>query len=146
MFFNDILVYTKSWVEHLEHLKIVFSILKNRQLHVKLEKCESGQTKIKYLGHVISKEGVDVDPPKIEVMLSWLKPHTSKAVRGLLELTGYYRKSIPNYGRIAAPLTNMLKKDSFEWSGQAEEAFQKLKLAMTHTSVLALPNFNRICV
>ena len=90
---------------------------------------------------VIFSHGVAVDPSKVEAMLTWHKPETPKALRGLLGLTGYYRKFIQNYGKIAALLTNMLKKNSFEWSDKAGEAFQLLKMAMTQAPVLSLPDF-----
>ncbi|XP_026442923.1 uncharacterized protein LOC113342675 [Papaver somniferum] len=111
-----------------DNLEIVFSILESHQLYVKYEKCDFAQKEVRYLGNVISSAGVAVDPEKIETMQQWPKPESLKALRGFLGLTGYYYKFIQNYGKIAAALTNMLKKDSFQWSLLAEKAFQKLKL------------------
>ena len=125
----------------MEHLRIVFYILKANQLRVKLEKCQFGTKEVKYLGHVICSHGVVVDPSKVEAMLTWPKPETPKALRRFLGLTGYYHKFIQNYGKIAAPLTNMLKKNSFEWSDKDGEAFHQLKMAMTQAPVLSLPDF-----
>ena len=143
VFFDDILVYSATWDEHLRHLKEVLEVLRSHTLHVKLKKCSFGQTKVHYLGHIISQEGVLVDPEKISAMVQWPIPRSPKAMRGFLGLTGYYRKFIQDYGKIAAPLTNMLKKNSFKWNTKAEEAFQRLKEAMTQAPVLALPDFTR---
>ena len=113
VFFDDILIYSNSWEEHLQHVKFVLDILRSHNLFLKREKCQFGQTQIKYLGHLIDVEGVSVNPQKVAAMMEWPKPKTPKALRGFLGLTGYYRKFIRNYGKIVSPLTNMLKKDSF---------------------------------
>ncbi|KAI5334926.1 hypothetical protein L3X38_025059 [Prunus dulcis] len=137
---------SSTWEQHLEHIKIALSILGANKLFVKEEKCAFGQEELKYLGHVISSKGVAVDPEKIDTMLEWPKPTTVKALRGFLGLTGYYRKFIQDYGKIARPLTEMLKKGSFKWSLQAEESFERLKEAMTKAPVLALPDFNKLFI
>lgn len=98
---------------------------------------------MEYLGHVISAKGVAVDPAKIECLKEWQKPKTLKGLRGFLGLAGYYRKFVKNFGWIAKPLTNMLKKDGFKWTPEADMAFLELQSAMTTTSVLALPDFSR---
>jgi hypothetical protein len=143
VFFDDILVYSKSWEEHWQHVRKVLSILRSHMLYAKKEKCQFGQDHIKYLGHVISTKGVAVDTDKVQAMVDWPKPKTLKALRGFLGLTGYYRKFIQGYGKIAAPLTSLLKKDSFLWNPEAERAFEKLKQVMTQTPVLALPDFTK---
>lgn len=143
VFFDDILIYSKTWDDHIKHLEVVFSILQIHQLFVRIEKCQFGQREVKYLGHVISNGGVTVDPEKIESIQGWPKPTSPKALRGFLGLCGYYRKFIQHFGKIASPLTRMLKKDGFEWTPMAEEAFVKLKKAMTCAPVLALPNFSK---
>ena len=94
------------------------------------------------MGHLISKEGVRANPSKIAAMLDWPLPTNLKSLRGFLGLTGYYRKFIQGYGIIAAPLTALLKKNSFQWTDVARRAFQDLKLAVTNPPVLALPNFS----
>ncbi|XP_026378853.1 uncharacterized protein LOC113273330 [Papaver somniferum] len=112
---------------HLQHLSIAFSILKEHSLFAKLSKCSFGQSKIEYLGHIISGEGVAAAPEKIACMVKWYVPTTLKDLRGFLGLTGYYRKFVKNYGLIRKPMTDLLKKNNFTWSAEAQLAFEKLK-------------------
>jgi hypothetical protein len=112
-------------------------------LYVRQEKCSFGQLRVNYLGHVIDRDGVAVDPDKIQAMLAWSRPQTLKALWGFLGLTGYYRKFIQQYDIIARPLTQLLKKDAFGWNEEAEGSFSWLKEAMTKASVLALPDFSQ---
>lgn len=100
-----------------------------------------GQTQVEYLGHIIFVERVKVDHSKISKMKKWPKPRSLKALRGLLGLTGYYRKFVKDYGKIAAPLTQLLKKDSFLWDEKVQKAFEDLKLAMTTLLVLTILDF-----
>nr|KAJ0197601.1 hypothetical protein LSAT_V11C700383600 [Lactuca sativa] len=104
---------------------------------------QSLMNKIDYLGHIVSKDGVTADSSKVSAMLQWPLPKTLKALRGFLGLTGYYRKFVKDYGKIAWPLTKQLKKDNFKWNDEATEAFKKLQLAMTRLPVLALSNFSK---
>lgn len=143
VFFDDILVFSNTWDEHLLHLKEVLQILKDNKLFAKRSKCQFGQTKISYLGHIISAEGVATDPEKIDSMLTWPRPKTLKQLRGFLGLTGYYRRFVQGYGQISQPLTALLKKGSFVWGAEADRAFEKLKLAMSSAPVLTLPDFTQ---
>lgn len=142
VFFDDILIFSRSWEEHLDHVQRVFEILKTQKLFVKQKKCAFGQGEVDYMGHIISGAGVKVDNSKIHAMLDWPPPTTITELRCFLGLTGYYRKFVKDYGLIAKPLTNLLKKGKFEWSSLAEDAFTNLKTAMTTTPTLALPDFS----
>ena len=142
LFFSyDILVYSKTWDEHLLHLDIVLHTLMENQLYVNHSKCLIARKEVEYLGHVISVTGVAADSAKIWSMETWPTPTTTTAIRRFLGLTGYYWKFIKNYGTIVAPLTQLLRKYGFHWSETAEKAFLTLKQAMIQALVLALPDF-----
>ena len=96
-----------------------------------------------YFGHVITGNGAEVDPEKIRLIAEWPKPTNVWETRGFLGVTGYYHKFVHQYGAIVALLTQLLKKGSFKWSEEANEAFEKLKKAMMSLPVLALPNFDQ---
>ena len=143
VFFDDILIYSSGWETHLFHVEQAFQILKKHKLYLKFKKCAFGLQELLYLRHIISSDGVKVDPSKIQAMLEWPIPSTISELRGFLGLTGYYRKFVKNYGHIARPLTNLLKKWRFSWSEEATAAFSHLKEAMTTTPTLAMPNFQQ---
>lgn len=141
VFFDDILVYNKSMEEHGMHLKQVFEVLS--QHYANRKKCEFGQTRLGYLGHVIYEFGVEMDESKVKVMLDWPQPKTVTELRGLLGLSEYYRNFIKNYGMIAGPLTELFKKNNFVWTKRSQVALQELKTALTTAPVLRLPYFSQ---
>jgi hypothetical protein len=106
VFFDDIFIYSSSWSEHLQHVRVVLTTLRQHRLTVKQSKCVFDSRSVAYLGHVISASGVAMDPAKVEAVQAWPTPRTPRALRGFLGLAGYYRKFIRNYGIIAAPLLN----------------------------------------
>jgi hypothetical protein len=143
VFFDDILIYRNSWEDHVRHVDKVLQLLKEQQLYAKPSKCFFGVKEVEYLGHIVSHEGVKVDPNKIKAMMDWPIPKTLKNLRGFLGLTGYYRKFVRHYGRIEAPLTTLTKKDAFSWTPEATKAFEQLKEVMCKAHVLTTPDFTK---
>ena len=144
MYIDDILVFSATLTEHVRLLRAVFQRLEQYSLKVKLKKCAFAQPQLRYLGHVISAEGVHTDPNTVDKVRDWPRPGTAKEVRKFLGLAGYYRKFVRNYGVISRPLTNLLKKNIvFVWTSLHEEAFVALKTGLTTTPVLALPDLSK---
>jgi hypothetical protein len=143
VFFDDILIYSKSWEDHVRHVDKVLQLIKEQQLYAKPSKCFFGVKEVEYFGHIVSHEGVKVDPNKIKSMMDWPIPKTLKNLRGFLGLTGYYHKFVRNYGRIAAPLTKLTKKDAFSWTPMSTQAFEQLKEVMRKALVLTTPDFTK---
>ncbi|WVZ83528.1 hypothetical protein U9M48_030666 [Paspalum notatum var. saurae] len=135
VFFDDILIYSSSWAEHLQHIHLVLQTLADHQLFLKRSKCSFAAELVAYLGHVISSQGIAMDDDKIKAVLSWPVPRTVRAVRGFLGLAGYYRRFIKDYGATAAPLTKLLRKEA--------TAFRALQSAITSAPVLQLPDFQQ---
>jgi transposase InsO family protein len=144
VFFDDILVYSASFEEHLQHLRAVFQLLQQDKWQVKLSKCSFAKQSISYLGHVISAAGVATDPSKVEAVLLWPTPTNVKELRSFLGLSGYYRRFVQHYAVIARPLTNLLKKGVlFVWTSDHDLAFTTLKTALSSAPVLAIPDFDK---
>ncbi|XP_038991114.1 uncharacterized mitochondrial protein AtMg00860-like [Hibiscus syriacus] len=141
VFFDDILIYSATLKEHVEHLRQVFTILKSHQYYAKLSKCVFGVATVHYLGHIILGHGVRVDLEKIQAIIEWPKPTTVSALRGFFGLKSYYRRFVRQYAGIANPLSDLLKSQQFRWNERADGAFKELKDAMTQVPVLALPDF-----
>lgn len=143
IFFDDILVYSASVEAHIQHLREVFSILRANSFFVKRSKCAFFTPRIEYLGHIITANGVSTDPAKVQAVQDWPQPSTVKQLRGFLGLTGYYRRFVKGYSIVASPLTDLLKKDSFIWTEEAQSAFLQLKQAMIQAPVLTIPDLSK---
>ncbi|GJW81068.1 putative reverse transcriptase domain-containing protein [Tanacetum coccineum] len=140
VFIDDILVYSKDKEEHGKHLNIILELLKKEKLYAKFSKCGFWLVSIQFLGHVIDRSGVHVDPAKIEPIKSWATPTTPMEVRQFLGLAGYYRRFIEGFYLISKPLTKLTQKDKkYEWGKEEEEAFQTLKQKLCSAPILALP-------
>jgi hypothetical protein len=128
VFIDDILVYSRSEEEHGGHLRLVLQKLRDYKLSAKLSKCEFWLKQVAFLGHVILKGGISVDPSKAQDVLSW-KPFTSVGdIRSFLGLARYYRRFIEGLSKISKPMTELLEKDKrFEWMPTCEASFQELK-------------------
>jgi hypothetical protein len=141
VFIDDILVYSKNEDEHTEHLHIVLQRLRDHRLYAKLSKCEFWLREIKFLGHTISQDGISVDPKKLQEVMDWKPPTTVRQIQSFLGLAEYYRRFIPDFSRIAKPMTELLKKGvKYEWSQKCEDAFHTLRQHLTTSPVLAQPD------
>ena len=112
VFFDDILIYSKTWEGHRQHVDTILQLLREH-LSFKKSKCSFGVPEVEYLGHIVGRDGVKVDPKKIQAMQDWPHPTTLKSLWGFLGLIGYYSNFVCNYGKIASPLTNLLQKNAF---------------------------------
>ncbi|KAG8480626.1 hypothetical protein CXB51_025242 [Gossypium anomalum] len=131
------MLYSGSWQEHLNHVKLVLARLRECGLVTKASKCMFGQEKVEYLGHLVTREGLAVDPQKIEAIKVWPQLSGVKGVTSFLRITGYYRKFIKGFASIAAPLFDLLCKGaSFTWIDTAHKAFEKLKQFLCTLPVL----------
>ncbi|KAL0536183.1 hypothetical protein IC582_025122 [Cucumis melo] len=141
VFIDDILIYSKTEAEHEEHLRLVLQTLRENKLYAKFSKCEFWLKQVSFLGHVVSKAGVSVDPAKIEAVTGWTRPSTVSEVRSFLGLAGYYRRFVENFSRIATPLTQLTRKGApFVWSKACEDSFQTLKQKLVTAPVLTVPD------
>ncbi|KAL4011676.1 hypothetical protein IC575_028737 [Cucumis melo] len=141
VFIDDILIYSKTEAEHEEHLRQVLETLRANRLYAKFSKCEFWLKKVSFLGHVVSSEGVSVDPAKIEAVTNWPRPSTVSEIRSFLGLAGYYRRFVEDFSRIVSPLTQLTRKGTpFVWSPACESSFQKLKQKLVTAPVLIVPD------
>ena len=148
IYLDDIIIYSKTPEEHLERLEGVFAKLQKAGLTLKPSKCEFFKSRITYLGHIVSKDGIETDPKKISAVQQWPRPTTVTQVRKFLGFTNYYRKFLHNYAKIAKPLhlltsgDNASKKRSkIVWTEDCEDAFVLLKGLCSNTPVLAYPDY-----
>jgi hypothetical protein len=141
VFIDDILVYSKNEEERVGHLHLVLQRLREHRLYAKLSKCDFWLKEIKFLGHTISQEDIAVDLDKVQEVMNWKPPTTVRQIRSFLGLTGYYRRFILDFSRIAKPMTKLLKKGAkFDWGQKCEDAFHTLRQHLTTTPVLAQPD------
>ena len=124
IFIDDIIVYSKTEEDHVKHLRVVLQKLREHKLYAKFSKCEFWLTEVSFLGHILSHNGISVDPSKIKDVVEWVTPTMVKEVRGFLRLVGYYHRFVPDFSKITKPLTELTKKDEpYVWTEEREEAF-----------------------
>ncbi|QGA19827.1 hypothetical protein EYB26_007522 [Talaromyces marneffei] len=144
-FVDDLLIYSEDAVEHEIHVRMVLQRLRDAGLQASIKKCEFHVTTTKYLGFIITPEGIKVDPAKIEAVLTWKIPTTVRGVQSFLGFCNFYRKFIAEYGRIAKPLYYLTRQDvPFVWAKQCGEAFEKLKQALVSAPVLVYYDLNKL--
>jgi hypothetical protein len=144
VFIDDILIYSQSEEEHVEHLKMVLQRLQEHQLYAKLSKCEFWIHEVLFLGHIINQDGLAVDPKKVADILNWKAPKDVRGIKSFIGMAGYYRRFIEGFSKIARPMTALLaKKVEFKWTQKCQEAFEELKDRLTTAPVLVLPDVHK---
>ena len=143
-YLDDIVIFGRTFEEHLERLDLVLKRLKSANLKLKPSKCAFGKKSATFLGHIISEKGISTDPEKLKRIQEWPTPRNQNDVRSFLGYATYYRKFIRNFAKVADPLNKLLQKDhTFHWSSLCEESFTLLKKAFSDVVTLAYPNFSK---
>ena len=143
IYIDDIVIFSPNFDTHIKDIRQVFERLRASGLKLKAKKCFFGFEKIHYLGHIISKDGIAADTSKIEAVQNYPIPENVKALRSFLGLSGYYRKHIFNYSKIARPLHKLTKREAkFQWTHEEQDSFDALKHALTHAPILAYPRWD----
>ena len=147
-YIDDVIIHSTSFDDHLQHLDVLLSTLREHKLVVKLSKCKFAQLQVKFLGHIISEAQLRPNPESVEAVLKWQRPtqgsNKVKAIRGFLGMVGWYRKFIPNFATIARPLFDLTKKNvKWDWTNECEQAFIILRDALTKEPVLTIANPNK---
>lgn len=144
IFIDDILVYSKDRESHEGHLRAVLGRLREQQLFAKLSKCSFWQRSIGFLGHIVSDQGVSVDPEKIRSIQEWPRPRNATEVRSFLGLAGYYRRFVQGFANMAQSMTKLTGKNvKFVWTDECELSFSRLKEMLTSAPILALPEMDK---
>jgi len=144
VYFDDILVYSTSVESHIHHLREVLIVFRKNQLFANVDKYTFCVDSVVFLGFIVNKNGVHVDPSKIQAIQEWPTPKNVGEVMSFHGLTSFYRRFVPNFSSLASPLNELVKKDvTFHWGEIQENAFQKIKFLLTNAPILALPDFTK---
>jgi hypothetical protein len=144
MYFDDILVYNKNLDEHIEHLRCVFDELRCKKLYANFKKYTFCIEKVVFLGYVVSTKGIEMDEKKVKAIKEWPTPKGVTKVRSFYGLASFYRCFVKGFSTIAAPLTEIIKKNAgFHWESDQANAFATIKERLCSTPMLALLDFNK---
>ena len=147
VYLDDVIIYSETFEQHLEHLQIVFNRLKKAGLKLNPDKCDFVKSELEFLGHVVSDKGIRTDPAKIEKVKNFPIPTNITQLRGFLGLALYYRRFVPDFSTIAVPLNKLLKKGvTYSWTDQQQKAFDALKSCLISSPVLTFPDFKKTFV
>ncbi|KAK0574645.1 hypothetical protein LWI29_026628 [Acer saccharum] len=144
IYFDDILIYSRSEEDHMEHLRAVLEVLSKNKLFINFKKCSWITARLLFLGYVVSSEGILVDEEKVRAIRDWPTPKMVGEVRGFHGLATFYRRFVRDFSSIVAPITECLKKGKFQWSEAADTAFAVIKEKLCTIHVLALPSFEKL--
>ena len=144
VYFDDILIYSTTEDEHLQHLREVLHVLQTNELYINSKKCSFMIDSVLFLGYVINSEGIKVDDEKIKAIQEWPTPKDIHQVRSFHGLASFYRRFIRDFSTIMAPITNCMKKGKFAWTEEAEKSFVIIKSKLCSAPVLALPDFEKL--
>ena len=140
VYLDDVIIFSKTFQGMIDNLKEVFSRFRSAKLKMNPNKCIFMKREVKYLGHVVSSQGVTTDPEKISAVAEWPVPKDKKALRRFLGFCLYYRKFVKGFSLIAKPLFCLTEKlVRFEWTSQCQEAFEALKRALMSSPILSFP-------
>nr|GEZ71266.1 putative reverse transcriptase domain, aspartic peptidase domain protein [Tanacetum cinerariifolium] len=141
VFIDDILVYSKTREGHEDHLRIVLEILRQKKLYAKFSKCDFWLGQVAFLGHILSADGITMDPTMVEAITKWPRPTTVTEVRSFLGLASYYRRFVEGFSLLALPLMKLMRKgEKFVWNEEREKSFEELKRRLVSSPVLTLPS------
>ena len=144
VYLDDVIILGRTFLDHLNNLRDIFKRIQDAGLKLKLPKCSFLKKKVEYLGHIVSEDGVLVDPKKIEKVSTWPTPSSTKEVQQFLGLANYYRRFIQDFAKIASPLHKLTERTAqFHWTDACQVAFEELRHRLTSTPVLAFPDFTR---
>jgi hypothetical protein len=145
LYVDDLLVKSQSMQEHIEHLRQVLQRMREQKLYAKPSKCEFGKSELKFLGHIVSRQGVKPDPGKVKALQDWPVPQTVHELRSFMGLANYFRRFVRGFSRTAVPLTNLLnsKGKLVDWGPEQDIAFQQLKAALASAPVLRVADPRR---
>jgi hypothetical protein len=144
VFIDDILVYSQNEQEHEEHLRKALQRLRDCQLYAKLSKCEFWISEVLFLGHIINRDGLAVDPKKVAAILDWKASKYVRGIKSFIGMASYYRRFIEGFSKIAKPMIALLaKKVEFKWTPACQESFELLNQKLTTTPMLVLPDVHK---
>ena len=144
VYLDDIVIFSKTEAEHLQHIEQVLQLLRKHKLYAKLSKCKFAQPQLAFLGHVVGRDGLHVDPKKVSAVQDWPVPRDKHAIGSFLGFGNYFRKFILGYSALVHALRRLQSKNvEFEWTAACQESFDGLKKALCEAPVLALPDLNK---
>ena len=144
VYFDDILIYSKSFNEHLDHIHQVLAVLRAEKLYGNIAKCTFCTVCVVFLGFVVTADGIQVDEEKIKAIKYWPTPKNVSQIRSFHGLAGFYRRFVKDFSTIAAPLNNLTKKDvPFKWGDEQDQTFNELKRKLCEAPLLQLPDFGK---